>query len=159
MSNEDFDRESIHAFFGLSYASYLVIPRSVLQSMPGYWQKQFVNMLHELGERFELSDDDPKVHYTVYLRREGSMQFVHDPLADYQRGRRTVPMKLGVFPPIERGGFAAGDHTLADELECEDDWHKAGHKLTECCSSCGGLHWRVERGLPPVGLDSTGETP
>lgn len=157
MSN-DFDRESIHAHFGLSYASYLVLPRSVLQSMPGYWQKQFVAMLRELGERFELTDDDPKYHYTVHLRRQGSSQFVHDPLADYSRGRRTVPQKLGTFPPIERGGFAEGDHTLADEKACEDAWHRSGHKLTECCPNCGGFHWSLDRGLPAAGLDSTGET-
>jgi hypothetical protein len=42
----------IHAWFGLSYASYLVIPRTLLQSMPGEWQLAFVALLEDLDEAF-----------------------------------------------------------------------------------------------------------
>ena len=35
----------IHWYFGLSYANYLVLPRSVLQSMPIKWQEDFVKLL------------------------------------------------------------------------------------------------------------------
>lgn len=46
------DREAIHAWFGLTYANYLVLPRSVLQSMPDEWQKRFVEQLEELHRAF-----------------------------------------------------------------------------------------------------------
>jgi hypothetical protein len=37
----------VHAWFGLSYANYLVMPRAVLQSMPPAWQEKFVKLLAE----------------------------------------------------------------------------------------------------------------
>jgi hypothetical protein len=44
--------DAIHGWFSLSYASYLVMPRSVLQAMPQEWQVQFVAMLDELQEKY-----------------------------------------------------------------------------------------------------------
>lgn len=46
------DTEAIHTWFSLSYANYLVVPRSVLQSMPSEWQTRFVAMLGELDGAF-----------------------------------------------------------------------------------------------------------
>lgn len=65
---------AIHSAFGLSYASYLVIPRSVLQAMPYEWQEQFVAMIKQLP-------DTPE--YDV-LRRNERGRFMPDPLADYR---------------------------------------------------------------------------
>lgn len=46
------DTEPIHLWFSLSYANYLVLPRSVLQSMPQPWQARFCTLLDELQELF-----------------------------------------------------------------------------------------------------------
>jgi hypothetical protein len=46
------DHEAIHLWFGLTYANYLVVPRSVLQSMPDEWQARFVGCLREMDEAF-----------------------------------------------------------------------------------------------------------
>lgn len=46
------EREAIHKHFGLSYANYLVLPRTLLQSMPDAWQARFVALLNELDEAF-----------------------------------------------------------------------------------------------------------
>lgn len=82
--------EPIHLWFELSYAHYLTIPRSVLQSMPTDWQKRFVQCLEELDE---LMDWRPKQgRYNVQLRN-GNL-YTKDPLMDYERGRRIVPLKL-----------------------------------------------------------------
>jgi len=101
------DPEAIHGFFELSYASYLVLPRSVLQSMPPAWQRAFVALLRELDETI---DWRPKagLHYEVVLVRntdrleedgpdpEPQLRFmVPDPLLDYERGRRRVPHREG----------------------------------------------------------------
>lgn len=106
MSNEQrppsiADQEPVHVFFGLSYAQYLAIPRSVLQSMPVVWQRSFVEHLQLLDETIdwrpptgqcyrvqlyetgEADSDDPD----VYWKRP-----VEDPLADYERGRRRLPV-------------------------------------------------------------------
>lgn len=43
-------KQPVHSYFELSYASYLVLPRSVLQSMPILWQKKFIASLEELDQ-------------------------------------------------------------------------------------------------------------
>jgi hypothetical protein len=42
----------IHTWFSLTYANYLVIPRSVLQSMPEDWQHRFTALLGEMDQAF-----------------------------------------------------------------------------------------------------------
>jgi hypothetical protein len=44
--------DGIHEYFGLTYANYLVLNRTLLQSMPGDWQERFVAMLQELDAAF-----------------------------------------------------------------------------------------------------------
>lgn len=60
--------ESIHGYFGLSYANYLVLPRSLLQSMPDEWQRRFVTELRELNHEFWHVEQAPEYHVQV-LRR------------------------------------------------------------------------------------------
>lgn len=82
--------EPIHLFFELSYASYLALPRSVLQSMPEGWQRRFVACLEELDDAIEWR---PRAGgYWVQLRDERG-RYLRDPLADYQRGRRRVALR------------------------------------------------------------------
>lgn len=79
--------EPIHEFFSLSYASYLVLPRSALQSMPVKWQRLFVALLNQMHEAF---GDIPE-HGTYHVDlKDDNGRFVHDPLQDYQRGRRRL---------------------------------------------------------------------
>lgn len=44
--------DHIHTWFGLSYSNYLVLPRTLLQSMPDTWQQHFVALLDELGNAY-----------------------------------------------------------------------------------------------------------
>ena len=46
------EHNAVHAHFGLSYASYLVLPRTLLQSMPDAWQTQFVHLLTQFDDSF-----------------------------------------------------------------------------------------------------------
>jgi hypothetical protein len=46
------ETETVHAWFGLSYSNYLVLPRTLLQSMPDEWQHRFVACLNELQDAF-----------------------------------------------------------------------------------------------------------
>jgi hypothetical protein len=52
MAVGEWEREAIHLHFSLSYANYLVLPRTLLQSMPDAFQARFVAMLDELQEAF-----------------------------------------------------------------------------------------------------------
>ena len=76
--------EPIHHWFGLTYSSYLVIPRSILQSMPVEWQKRFVECLNEARESFKYLEMDD--NYAVQLRSENG-RFKVDPFAAYRHKR------------------------------------------------------------------------
>lgn len=78
---------AIHDWFELSYAQYLTIPRSALQSMPNNWQELFVKCLEELDETI---DWRPKLgRYWVHLKSIKG-HYLHDHLMDYERGRRRI---------------------------------------------------------------------
>ena len=79
--------EAIHYWFELSYAQYLTIPRSVLQSMPNEWQQKFVDLLEDLDDTIDWRPKEGR--YWVKLK-DGNGRYVHDPLMDYQRGRRKI---------------------------------------------------------------------
>lgn len=83
----------IHEWFELSYASYLTLNRSLLQSMPEEWQQRFVACLEEMREHFWGVFDEPR--YTVSCR-DGEGRFVKDPIPHYNRGRTFIPGRLGV---------------------------------------------------------------
>jgi hypothetical protein len=53
LASGEWEPEAIHGHFGLSYANYLVLPRTLLQSMPEAWQARFVALLNEMGEAFQ----------------------------------------------------------------------------------------------------------
>lgn len=80
--------DAIHDWFGLTYASYLVMPRSVLQSMPQDWQERFVVMLQKVAERYTYPQQGYR--YNVLLRSEETGRYSNDPLSRYSRGRRYV---------------------------------------------------------------------
>ncbi len=55
----------IHDAFELSYASYLVMPRVLLQHMPLEWQQQFVDLCEEFEFQFPTYMHN---NYTVLLK-------------------------------------------------------------------------------------------
>lgn len=79
---------AIHEWFELSYAQYLTIPRTVLQSMSLEWQEKFVSLLNEIGDTFDWMPEGKT--YWVQLRDNETGRYCIDSLADYQRGRRRV---------------------------------------------------------------------
>lgn len=82
------ERDAIHLWFGLTYASYLVLPRTVLQSMPDEWQARFVKMMDEVEEKFSYPPEGTT--YDVRLKDDISKRYVSDDLANYERGRRIL---------------------------------------------------------------------
>ena len=82
--------QPIHEWFGLTYSNYLVLPRSILQSMPVDWQDRFVSCLREADEAVSGMGDMPD-QYTVQAR-DGAGRFIHDDSSDYSRGRRKIAL-------------------------------------------------------------------
>jgi hypothetical protein len=89
MKRERFD---IHTWFNLTYASYLVIPRSVLQSLPEKLQFKLTDVLSEIGGHIEIDVPEKGKRYSVSLRDEKG-RFVHDVFRDYERGRKIINLK------------------------------------------------------------------
>lgn len=76
----DYFNGPIWSWFGLSYCSYMVIPRAVLCSMPVEWQKKMVDLINQVPKTLDWPEDDD---YTVQLRDERG-RFKTDPLANYK---------------------------------------------------------------------------
>lgn len=80
----------IHNWFELSYAQYLTIPRTALQSMPLEWQKTFVKCLNQLDNKIDWRPESGR--YWVQLK-DSIGRYCKDPLMDYERGRRRIKLK------------------------------------------------------------------
>ena len=72
----------MHSWFGLSYAQYLTVPRSVIQEMPIEWQERFAACLDELDDAFDWYPKDGR--YWVRLK-DGGGRYARDPLMEYRR--------------------------------------------------------------------------
>jgi hypothetical protein len=76
------DPEPIHGWFGLTYSSYLVLPRTVLQSMPVEWQERFVDLLEELGEAMTKAGIEQPAGY--WVRPTDGKRFIKETLPHYR---------------------------------------------------------------------------
>jgi len=85
--------EPIHDWFSLSYASYLVIPRTILQSCTPENQQRLVDALDAIYEECSVNMENHwphKAEIEVRLKDVATCRYVKDDLADYQRGRRRL---------------------------------------------------------------------
>lgn len=82
----------LHEFFELSYANYLVVPRSLLQSCSPETQRALVVALDLVREeeRLNLEGHWPGDAVIEVRLRNAAGRYVRDPLADYDRGRRKL---------------------------------------------------------------------
>jgi hypothetical protein len=105
----------VHTFFELSYANYLVLPRTLLQSMPEEWQERFVGMVQEMEAVFAHVPQAPAYLVTAAEEREvGALT---------KQERR----QLGIFEDRE------GEELVyltpgGDEL---DPWHRVLRPITD----------------------------
>jgi len=94
--NMPVDDQPIHSFFGLSYANYLVLPRSVMEAMPASWQRQMVHLLERVGEKYgHLYSShlyDVKMVADTDADTGEAIAYQSDPLANY---RHPIPELLG----------------------------------------------------------------
>lgn len=83
--------EPIHEFFGLSYANYLTLNRTVLQSMPLEWQERFVACLRELDDACDAAGIERAPQFSVRAV-DWNNRYVVDPVPHYDRGRARVDL-------------------------------------------------------------------
>lgn len=80
------DPEAVWNFFGLTRASYLVLPRVALQSMDEQWQRDFVKMINQISDQLpEFLEMDP-YSYAVNPKDERG-RFCSSKFPHYRRGK------------------------------------------------------------------------
>lgn len=91
--------EDVHTYFGLTYANYLVWPRSLMQSMPDDWQARFVALADEMVATFGGYLDESYRVNTV----DDNGRFVRSKVPHYNRGRTLLapspPSWMTLDPP------------------------------------------------------------
>jgi hypothetical protein len=120
--------DAVHKHFGLSYANYLVLPRTLLQSMPDAWQARFVAFVDELSEAFE------HVEQPEAYKVEAATEHIVSEMTDLQlrMARITVDRYGGETPPDGLAGEALleweeqheKEPTYSDEYGYEVDPHE-----------------------------------
>lgn len=110
----DADPIDVHMWFSLTYANYLVWPRSLMQSMPESWQRRFVAVAREIERAYPSYLDGL---YRVQRIDPKTKRYMADPVPDYNRGR--------TFVPPEPSGCICHPG---------EEWH---HPVTGHCGDCG----------------------
>lgn len=77
--------DPVHQWFELTYANYVALPRTVLQSLPLELQEQFVDFMEKLDE---FCDWRRSGQWITYKDERG--RFMQDELNDYRRGNRIL---------------------------------------------------------------------
>lgn len=82
-------KQNIHDWFELTYSNFLVLHRSILQSMPQKWQEDFVKKLEEIEKATSKLKDLPA---SFWVRARSGNKFIYDPYRGYERGRRKIKL-------------------------------------------------------------------
>ncbi|MFF3547116.1 hypothetical protein ACFYXD_35425 [Streptomyces platensis] len=92
----------VHMHFGLSYANYLVLPRTLMQSMPIEWQERMVACLDELDAAFQHVEQAE-----VYKVQAGTEHIVSEMTdIELKMAQVTVDRFGGERPPSKLAGEA-----------------------------------------------------
>lgn len=70
--------DAVSGHFGLSYASWLTLPRVVLQAMPNSWQNQLVALLDQIDERFDWMPEGVTLSVTARDDKRGHFKKLPD---------------------------------------------------------------------------------
>jgi hypothetical protein len=89
MSNDKpaqrYESEKLQLWFGLSYASFLTLPRVLLEAMPFEWQDRMADLLNEYNEAFP---NQPDIGTRVQVTQDGKLIRTPEWLINYRRPNR-----------------------------------------------------------------------
>lgn len=110
----------IHTWFSLTYANYLVLPRSVLQSMPEEWQHRFTAIMDEAQAAF--SHLDWPAYNVRVLKREPEVISPECPECEGEGWLEQGGRECQACPSC-KGSGTEGDqrYETADEVGYRDD--------------------------------------
>ena len=62
--------DAVHAWFGLSYATFLTLPRVLMQEMSDEWQERMVQLLREYEVEFP---NQPDIGTRIQITQNGKL--------------------------------------------------------------------------------------
>lgn len=71
----------VHQMFGLTYASWLILPRTFLMDMPIEWQNQFTKLLEQYNEI--IGEKAPEYKFEMYVQFKQNRRFCQIPKLYY----------------------------------------------------------------------------
>ncbi|MBT3807641.1 MAG: hypothetical protein HOG03_24090 [Desulfobacula sp.] len=74
-------KDDLWLWFGLSYASFLTLPRVMMHAMPDLWQKQMSILLKEYDEMFP---NQPRLGTRVQATKDGKLTKMPEFLKNYR---------------------------------------------------------------------------
>ncbi len=86
-NNGNLVESPIHESFGLTYASFLVVPRLLMEAMPWGWQKDMVHLMDEFTEKYEWDDEGIEISKRG---DDGLFVKIDENLCNYKRGDATI---------------------------------------------------------------------
>lgn len=84
--------QSLSGWFGLSYASWLTLPRVLMEHMPAEWQKRMAKLLHEYDEAHDFMHLNFETHVT--LKEANRFRKTPNWLINYRRPDRDAVMAV-----------------------------------------------------------------
>lgn len=78
---KDGGHEKLWEWFELSYASFLIMPRVLMHSMPDEWQGKMADLLDEYDNTFP---NQPNIGTTVRATKDGKLAKMPEWLIDYR---------------------------------------------------------------------------
>lgn len=83
--------QSLWGWFGLSRASFLVLPRVMMHEMPDQWQERMADLLLEWEKQYPNAD----LEFTVRKSRGGKLQPMPEILTNYRHPDRDAVRSIG----------------------------------------------------------------
>jgi hypothetical protein len=85
--------DALSCFFGLSKASFLTLPRVLMEQMPDEWQGRMAVLLNEMGEKYTTGE----LEFTVHCKdRKGRFKRIPSELLNYRHPDDEALMKYEV---------------------------------------------------------------
>lgn len=122
--------DTVHLWFGLTYAHYFVSHLSSLQAMPVEWQLQFFQVINELTQSFDWQPE-AGLRYRITLHEFDGDEIgkqVKDPLLGRSLCDRSV--LTSEMLPLQRGNYLVLPRVLMEAVD--EEWqHKTVQQLKQ----------------------------
>lgn len=88
---------AIHQAFGLTYASFLVVPRTFLMDMPIEWQNKFTKLMEEYNDSINDLSPDYEYNLSVTFKKNGKFTKTPEVFTNYKHPKHMDVCNMSCF--------------------------------------------------------------